>query len=170
MKIDSSDQIKELLVDSIKKNIKQNKFQITDIPEPILLATKNKSHGDIATNIALQLSRIVKINPMDIAHFIINNIDVKNNIIEKVEIAKPGFINIWFKSNWLYQIVKEIQDKGKDYGKIDMGKGKRIQVEFVSVNPTGPLHVGHGKCAVVGDALSSILKAAGFFRRKRILY
>ena len=162
MKIDSSNQIKELLVDSIKKNIKQNKFQITDIPEPILLATKNKSHGDIATNIALQLSRIVKINPMDIAHFIINNIDVKNNIIEKVEIAKPGFINIWFKSNWLYQIVKEIQDKGKDYGKIDMGKGKRIQVEFVSVNPTGPLHVGHGKCAVVGDALSSILKAAGF--------
>jgi len=162
VKIDSSNQIKELLVDSIKKNIKQNKFQITDIPEPILLATKNKSHGDIATNIALQLSRIVKINPMDIAHFIINNIDVKNNIIEKVEIAKPGFINIWFKSNWLYQIVKEIQDKGKDYGKIDMGKGKRIQVEFVSVNPTGPLHVGHGKCAVVGDALSSILKAAGF--------
>ena len=162
MKIDTSNQIKELLVDSIKKNIKQNKFQITDIPEPILLATKNKSHGDIATNIALQLSRIVKINPMDIAHFIINNIDVKNNIIEKVEIAKPGFINIWFKSNWLYQIVKEIQDKGKDYGKIDMGKGKRIQVEFVSVNPTGPLHVGHGKCAVVGDALSSILKAAGF--------
>jgi len=162
VKIDSSNQIKELLVDSIKKNIKQNKFQITDIPEPILLATKNKSHGDIATNIALQLSRIVKMNPMDIAHFIINNIDVKNNIIEKVEIAKPGFINIWFKSNWLYQIVKEIQDKGKDYGKIDMGKGKRIQVEFVSVNPTGPLHVGHGKCAVVGDALSSILKAAGF--------
>jgi len=162
VKIDTSNQIKELLVDSIKKNIKQNKFQITDIPEPILLATKNKSHGDIATNIALQLSRIVKINPMDIAHFIINNIDVKNNIIEKVEIAKPGFINIWFKSNWLYQIVKEIQDKGKDYGKIDMGKGKRIQVEFVSVNPTGPLHVGHGKCAVVGDALSSILKAAGF--------
>ena len=162
MKIDTSNQIKELLVDSIKKNIKQNKFQITDIPEPILLATKNKSHGDIATNIALQLSRIVKMNPMDIAHFIINNIDVKNNIIEKVEIAKPGFINIWFKSNWLYQIVKEIQDKGKDYGKIDMGKGKRIQVEFVSVNPTGPLHVGHGKCAVVGDALSSILKAAGF--------
>jgi len=162
VKIDTSNQIKELLVDSIKKNIKQNKFQITDIPEPILLATKNKSHGDIATNIALQLSRIVKMNPMDIAHFIINNIDVKNNIIEKVEIAKPGFINIWFKSNWLYQIVKEIQDKGKDYGKIDMGKGKRIQVEFVSVNPTGPLHVGHGKCAVVGDALSSILKAAGF--------
>ena len=162
MKIDTSNQIKELLVDSIKKNIKQNKFQITDIPEPILLATKNKSHGDIATNIALQLSRIVKINPMDIANFIINNIDVKNNIIEKVQIAKPGFINIWFKSNWLYQIVKEIQDKGKDYGKIDMGKGKRIQVEFVSVNPTGPLHVGHGKCAVVGDALSSILKAAGF--------
>lgn len=166
MKIDLSNQIKELLTDSIKKNIKQNKFKITDIPEPILLATRNKSHGDIATNIALQLSRIVKINPMDIAHFIVNNIDVKNNVIEKVEIAKPGFINIWFKNNWLYQIVKEIQDKGKDYGKIDMGKGKRIQVEFVSVNPTGPLHVGHGKCAVVGDALSKILKAAGFYVEK----
>ncbi|MEA2022298.1 MAG: arginine--tRNA ligase [Candidatus Caldatribacteriota bacterium] len=166
MKIDLSNQIKELLTDSIKKNIKQNKFQIKDIPEIILLATRNKSHGDIATNIALQLSRIDRLNPMDIAHFIVNNIDLKNNVIEKVEIAKPGFINFWFKNNWLYQIIKEIQDKGKDYGKIDVGKGKRIQVEFVSVNPTGPLHVGHGKCAVVGDALSRILKAAGFYVEK----
>ncbi|MCK5767527.1 MAG: arginine--tRNA ligase [Candidatus Atribacteria bacterium] len=166
MKIDLSNQVKEILIDSIKRNSEQNNFQIEEIPEIILLATKNKSHGDIATNIALQLSRIVKLSPMDIAHFIVGSIDAKNDVIEKMEIAKPGFINIWFKSNWLYQIVKEIRAKGKDYGKIDEGKGKRIQVEFVSVNPTGPLHVGHGKCAAVGDALSSILKAAGFYVEK----
>jgi len=97
VKIDSSNQVKEILIDSIKRNSEQNNFQIEEIPEIILLATKNKSHGDIATNIALQLSRIVKLSPMDIAHFIVGSIDAKNDVIEKMEIAKPGFINFWFK-------------------------------------------------------------------------
>ncbi|MEA1940387.1 MAG: arginine--tRNA ligase [Candidatus Caldatribacteriota bacterium] len=162
MKTYVSEQIKKNIADSIKKNIRQGNFQIREIPEIILLKTKNKSHGDIATNIALQLSGIAKLKPMDIAHFIIDNLDAKNNVIAKVEIAKPGFINFWFKDDWLYQILDDIRDQKDDYGKIDVGKGKRIQLEFVSVNPTGPLHVGHGKCAVIGDTLSKILKAAGF--------
>ena len=166
VKIDLTSQVKELLIDSIKRSAKQDQISIKEIPEIILLATKNKTHGDLATNIALQLSRKIKGNPMDIAHYIVDNIDADNFVIEKMEIAKPGFINFWFKNDWLYKIIKEIRNKGKDYGKIDIGKGKRIQVEFVSVNPTGPLHVGHGKCAAVGDALSRILKAAGFYVEK----
>ena len=162
MKTDLIKQIKKDIVNSININIEQGKFQIKDIPKVILLSTKNKSHGDLATNIALQLSRTVNLEPMDIARFIVNNIDIKNNAIAKMEIAKPGFINFWFKENWLYQIINEIRDKGKKFGKIDLGKKERIQVEFVSVKPTGPLHVGHGKCAAVGDALSRILEAAGF--------
>lgn len=162
MRINVSDQLKEIIIDSIKKNIKQGNFQIEDIPEIILLTPKNKIHGDLATNIALQLSRVSKLKPIDIAHFIVDNLDTENNVIDKVEIAQPGFINIKLKENWLYQVINEIREKGEDYGKVNLGKGKRIQVEFVSVNPTGPLHIGHGKCAVVGDALSNILKAVGF--------
>ncbi len=162
MKIDLADQIKEILLGSIEKNIRQGNFQIKDIPEIILLTPKNKAYGDLATNIALQLSRVSKLKPMDIAHFIVDNLDTENNIIDEVEIAQPGFINIKLRENWLYQVINEIREKGEDYGKVNLGKGKRVQVEFVSVNPTGPLHVGHGKCAAVGDALSNILKAAGF--------
>ncbi len=162
MKIDIITQVKKIIIDSIKKNIKQSNFQIEDIPEIILLTPKNKTHGDLATNIALQLSRVSKLKPIDIAHFIVDNLDTENNVIDKVEIAQPGFINIKLKENWLYQVINEIREKEEDYGKVNLGKGKKIQVEFVSVNPTGPLHVGHGKCAAVGDALSNILKAAGF--------
>ncbi|MCK4241098.1 MAG: arginine--tRNA ligase, partial [Candidatus Atribacteria bacterium] len=162
MKIDLVDQVKEILLDSIKENIRKDNFQIEDIPDVILLTPKNKAHGDLTTNIALQLSRVSKLKPMDIAHFIIDNLDTENNIIDEVEIAQPGFINIKLRGNWLYQVINEIREKGEDYGKVNLGKGRRIQVEFVSVNPTGPLHVGHGKCAAVGDALSNILKAAGF--------
>ena len=162
MKIDITNQVKKNIVESIEKNIKQGNFQVKDIPQIILQTTKNKSHGDLATNIALQLSGITKLKSMDIANFIVENLDRENNIIAKVEIAKPGFINFWFKENWLYQIIDEIMEKKENYGKINLGKGKRIQVEFVSVNPTGPLHIGHGKCAAVGDTLSNILKAAGF--------
>lgn len=162
MKIDSADQIKEILSGSIEKNIRQGNFQIKDIPKIILLTPKNKSHGDLSTNIAMQLSRELKSKPLDIANFIINSLDIQGTIVDKVKIAGPGFINFWLSENWLYKVIDEIREQGEDFGKVNLGKGKRVQVEFVSVNPTGPLHVGHGKCAAVGDALSSILKTAGY--------
>lgn len=162
MKTDVIAQVKKTILDSIEKNIKQSNFQIKIIPEIILLTPKNKSHGDLSTNIAMQLSRELKLKPLDIANFIVDNLNIKDSIIGEVEIVRPGFINFCLKENWLYQIIDEIREKGEDYGKVNLGKGKKIQVEFVSVNPTGPLHVGHGKCAAVGDALSNILKAAGY--------
>ena len=162
MKIDLISEIKKILLDSIEKNIRQGNFQIKDAPEIILFTPKNKVYGDFSTNIAMQLSRELKLKPLDIANFIVSGLDIQNTIINKAEIASPGFINFWLKENWLYQTLNEIREKGKDYGKVDLGKREKIQVEFVSVNPTGPLHVGHGKCAVVGDVLSNILKAAGY--------
>ena len=162
MKIDLADQIKDILWGSIEKNIKQGNFQIKDIPRIILLTPKNKSHGDLSTNIAMQLSRELRAKPLDVANFIINNLDIRGTIVDKAKIAGPGFINFWLSENWLYKVIDEIREQGEDFGKVNLGKGKRIQIEFVSVNPTGPLHVGHGKCAAVGDALSSILKEAGY--------
>ncbi|MDD5014336.1 MAG: arginine--tRNA ligase [Atribacterota bacterium] len=166
MKIDLTDHIKEILLDSIKKIIRQDNFQIKDIPKIILLIPKNKSHGDFSTNIAMQLSRELKSKPLDIANLIVSNLDIQDTFIEKAKIAGPGFINFWLSEDWLYKVLDEIREQGENYGKVNLGKGKRIQVEFVSVNPTGPLHVGHGKCAAVGDALSSILKAAGYVVEK----
>ena len=162
MKTDAIAQVKKYILDSIEKNIKQSNFQIKIIPEIILLTPKNKSHGDLSTNIAMQLSRELRLKSLDIAHFIVDNLNIKDSIIGEVEIVRPGFINFCLKENWLYQIIDEIREKGEDYAKVNLGKGKKIQVEFVSVNPTGPLHIGHGKCAAVGDALSNILKAAGY--------
>jgi len=162
MKIDLANQINDILLDSIGKNIIQGNFQIKDIPKIILLIPKNKSHGDLSTNIAMQLSRELRVKPLDIANFIVENLDIQGTIVDKAKIAGPGFINFWLSENWLYNVIDEIREHGEDFGKVNLGKGKRVQVEFVSVNPTGPLHVGHGKCAAVGDALSSILKAAGY--------
>jgi len=162
MKIDLADQIKEILLGSIEKNIRQGNLDTKNIPKIILLTPKNKSHGDLSTNIAMQLSRELKSKPLDIANFIIENLDIQGTIIDKAKIAGPGFINFWLSENWLYKVLDEIREQGENYGKVNLGKGKMVQVEFVSVNPTGPLHVGHGKCAVVGDALSSILKTAGY--------
>lgn len=162
MKIDLTDEIKKIILDSIEKNIRQGNFHIKDVPEIILLTPKNKTYGDLSTNIAMQLSQELKLKPMDISNFIVNNLDIQDTIIDKVKIAAPGFINLWLKENWLYQTLNEIREKGEDYGKVDLGKREKIQVEFVSVNPTGPLHIGHGKCAAVGDALCNILKAAGY--------
>ena len=162
MKSDLTVQIEEILLGSIEENIKQGNFQIKDIPKIILLIPKNKSHGDLSTNIAMQLSRQLPAKPLDIANFIVNNLDIQDTILDKVKIAGPGFINFWLSENWLYKVLDEIREQGENYGKVNLGKGKRIQIEFVSVNPTGPLHVGHGKCAAVGDALSSILKTAGY--------
>jgi len=160
--MDLADQIEEILLDSIKKIIRQENFRIKDIPKIILLIPKNKSHGDLSTNIAMQLSRELKSKPLDIANLIVSNLDIQGTIVDKAKIAGPGFINFWLSENWLYKVLDEIREQGENYGKVNLGKGKRVQVEFVSVNPTGPLHVGHGKCAAVGDALSGILKAAGY--------
>ncbi len=132
MKIDLADQIKEILLNSIEENIKQDNFQIKDIPKIILLIPKDKSHGDLSTNIAMQLARELRANPLDIANFIANNLDIQGTIVDKVKIAVPGFINFWLSENWLYKVIDEIREQGENYGKVNLGKGKRVQVEFVS--------------------------------------
>jgi len=121
MKIDLADQIEEILLDSIKKIIRQDNFQVKDIPELILLIPKNKSHGDLSTNIAMQLSRELKSKPLDIANLIVSNLDIQGTIVDKVKIAGPGFINFWLNENWLYKVLDEIREQGENYGKVNLG-------------------------------------------------
>jgi arginyl-tRNA synthetase len=108
------------------------------------------------------LTKKLKRNPREIAEEIISHLDLNPNIIEKTEIAGPGFINFHFKAEYITQIVKEIFDKGENFGKNEIFKGKRALVEFVSANPTGPLTVGHGRNAVVGDTVARLLEWVGY--------
>lgn len=142
--------------------LKANLATEEQLPDIILEKPKDKSHGDFAANIAMQLARIAKKAPRQIADEIIENLDQSKASIEKVEVAGPGFINFFMKSDFLGDIIQVINDAKDAYGKTDTGKGQKVQVEFVSVNPTGDLHLGHARGAAYGDVLCNVLAAAGY--------
>lgn len=134
---------------------------VEELPDIILEKPKDKQHGDFASNIAMQLARIAKKAPRQIAEEIVENLDQSRASIEKVEIAGPGFINFFMKSDFLGELIPTILEAGEAYGQTDSGKGKRVQIEFVSVNPTGSLHLGHARGAAYGDVLCNVLSATG---------
>ena len=123
--------------------------------------TRDKSHGDFACNIAMMLAKPAKMKPRDIAVKIVTILP-DSPVVEKVEIAGPGFINFFITANAQTMVVPAILEAGDRYGRSDLGKGKRVQVEFVSANPTGPLHVGHGRGAAYGATVADLLAAVGF--------
>ena len=127
-----------------------------------LVRTKSKEHGDIATNVAMRLARALGKPPRAIAEELIAHLDLDPRRIARVEIAGPGFINFFYNPEWIYSQLEEILAEGENYGRNDIGKGKRAQVEFVSANPTGPLTIGHGRQAVLGDTVANILEACGY--------
>lgn len=139
------------------------KAELTTEPMEIHLESpKDKANGDYATNIAMQLTRIAKKAPRAIAEAIVKNLDKESANIEKVEIAGPGFINITIKKDYLLDVVKTVLEQKEDYGRTNSGAGERIQVEFVSANPTGDLHLGHARGSSVGDSLCNVLDLAGY--------
>ena len=122
---------------------------------------KDKSHGDFACNIAMVLAKQLKTAPRKIADAITSNID-KSGDIKDIEVAGAGFINFYLAPDWLYRTMESIEKEGSDYGKIDLGKGKKVMVEFVSANPTGPMHMGNARGGALGDCLASDLEYAGY--------
>lgn len=122
---------------------------------------KNKDHGDWATNAAMKMTKLFGMKPIDLANELSSRID-KGDDIEKIEVAPPGFMNFYLLSSWVGDLIRDIMQKGDDYGRNDIGAGKRVQVEFVSANPTGPIHLGHGRGAAVGDVMSSLLQFSGW--------
>ncbi|UJF33636.1 arginine--tRNA ligase [Paenibacillus hexagrammi] len=132
------------------------------IPDMALEVPKDKAHGDFATNVAMQLTRIAKQNPRQIAEQIIASLDKEKAYIAEANIAGPGFINFKMNKSYLYPIVGEVMKQGEAYGAVNIGNGLKVQVEFVSANPTGSLHLGHARGAAVGDALCNVLSLAGY--------
>ncbi len=153
--------ISELIAKAMAKAQKAGKLPAFDLPEIVIEHPQNPEHGDYSCSVSLKLTKIARMKPLDIAKDIVNFIPASPEI-EKVDIAPPGFINFTLKKEWLAKQVDTILKSGNTYGGVNVGKGKRIQIEFVSVNPTGPLHVGHGRGAVIGSTLCNVMTAAGF--------
>jgi arginyl-tRNA synthetase len=150
-----------LLTQAIAKAQQEGKLPAISLPEIAIERPQNPEHGDYASSISLKLARAAGTNPLDIAKEIAGYVKSSPEI-EKVTVAAPGFINFTLKNEWLAEQVDEILTSGKEYGNIALGQRQKIQIEFVSVNPTGPLHVGHGRGAVLGSTLADVLTAAGY--------
>ncbi|MBP2626548.1 MAG: Arginyl-tRNA synthetase [Firmicutes bacterium] len=156
--------IKELLETAIYKAAHQaitdGVFSTDELPQIVLEVPPKKEFGDFATNFAMQAAKAAKTNPKIIAQAIAERL--QETWLDKTVIAGPGFINFYLKSDWLYTMLSDILAQGENYGNSHVGAGERVQIEFVSANPTGPLHVGHGRGAAVGSTLVNLLKAAGY--------
>ena len=133
----------------------------TALPEVVIEHPQNPEHGDFATGLPLKLARSMKMSPLAVAQKISEHLSLPPEI-DRVSVASPGFINFTLRDDWLKEQVEAILNTGESYGNLDRGKGARVQLEFVSANPTGPLHVGHGRGAVLGSTLANILAAAGY--------
>ena len=138
------------------------------LPEPELTPTKKKEHGDFATNVALVLASTAGTNPRQVAETI-RSAFPEAPFVERVEVAGPGFLNIFVTDGWLYDALRDVVAKATSYGAGEP-LGKRVQVEFVSANPTGPLHVGHARNAVLGDAIARLLEHAGWSVEREYYY
>jgi arginyl-tRNA synthetase len=132
-----------------------------DPPEIAFEKPKREEQGDISTNCAMKFCKQFGEKPLALAEKIVARLD-GNEYLSRVEIAPPGFINFFLSSKWMGDVLSEILSKGKEYGSCSLGEGRRVQVEFVSANPTGPLHVGHGRGAAVGDIIANILAYTGW--------
>ncbi|MBU9673506.1 arginine--tRNA ligase [Planococcus sp. CP5-4] len=156
-------------VEQVQQNIKQaiaeavQKAGLTEEPVQVQLESpRDKANGDYATNVAMQLTKLAKKPPRAIAEAIVENLDTQSAKIEKVEIAGPGFINIVIQKDYLNDVIKTVLEQGEEYGRSNSGNSQRIQVEFVSANPTGDLHLGHARGSSVGDSMCNILDLAGY--------
>ncbi|MFV8826285.1 arginine--tRNA ligase [Alkalihalobacterium sp. APHAB7] len=160
--MNSVEQMKEKLKAEIVAAVIASGIDEGQVPDVVLENPKDKAHGDYSTNMAMQLARVAKKAPRMIAEDIVSHINKEKASIEKVEIAGPGFINFYMDNGYLRDMIPAVLQAGDEYGQTNVGNGTKIQVEFVSANPTGSLHLGHARGAAVGDALCNVLSKAGY--------
>ncbi len=157
--------VKQRIIESIKRAATEaqqsDKLPAIPLPDVSIERPQKAGHGDYATSLPLKLARATGLNPLNIAKTIASFLSESDEIAD-VSVAPPGFINFRLSSVWLTKQVDSILNQNKSYGNIDHGNGKKVQIEFVSANPTGPLHIGHGRGAVLGSTLANVLDAAGF--------
>ena len=153
--------IQQLVAQALETARQEGTLQLETMPEIQVERPGNSDHGDFATNLPLRLARATRINPLELAQSLAAHI-ATGDVIDRVEAAPPGFINFYLKESWLQQQVETVRQAGNQFGNVESGQGRKMMVEFVSVNPTGPVHVGHTRGAVLGSALANVLEAAGY--------
>jgi arginyl-tRNA synthetase len=154
--------LRNLITDSLTWARKNGAITFNELPPFEVDPPRQAEHGDFATNAALVLAKEAKQSPRRLAEIIKDGIAPPANVLKKVEIAGPGFLNFFLEDAYWREVLPEILRLGEAYGNCDLGAGLKVQVEFVSANPTGPLHIGHGRGAALGDALARLLTAAGY--------
>ncbi|WP_404405473.1 arginine--tRNA ligase [Jeotgalibacillus malaysiensis] len=157
--LDVQEKLKQEIKDAVLKAGLATEEQLSEV---ILETPKDKANGDFSTNMAMQLARVAKKAPRQIAQDIVDNFDQSKASIKELDIAGPGFINFYMDNSYLTDLIPSILTAGDAYGETDTGAGEKVQVEFVSANPTGDLHLGHARGASVGDSLSNVLAKAGY--------
>ena len=156
-------EILRLLTGAIRKSVEVGSFEKLDLKDEdiIVEVPKERSNGDFSTNIAMKMAKKVRMSPKVCAGIIIDNMDLEKSSVDRVECAGAGFINFYLKMDWLYDVLKVIQREQQDYGKSDIGKGQKVMVEFVSANPTGPLHMGNARGGALGDLIAGVFDLTG---------
>ncbi|WP_196594471.1 arginine--tRNA ligase [Pectinatus sottacetonis] len=155
--------IKDIVKKSVQKNMSAGVFPQAIIPDVILEVPPQKEYGDFATNFSMQSARVFHMPPKKIAEELVKQID--SDYLDKIEIAGPGFINFYLKPEIIYKQLADVMEKDNKFGNLPLKNSGKIMVEYVSANPTGPLHVGHGRGAAYGSALVNLLRAAGYYVR-----
>ncbi len=153
--------LKEIVDDCFRAGVRENQWSDAAADKYTVEVPKHENQGDFSTNIALVLAGIEKKNPREIAAQVVERLKNVQELIERVEIAGPGFVNVTIKESVWQQLLKEIDDQQESYGRSDIGGNRRVMVEFVSANPTGPLSIGHGRQAILGDGIARLLEATG---------
>lgn len=160
--INVEEKLRALIEEALKAMADERGLVLPERPVIMLERPRREGQGDWACNVAMQMAKTFGMKPRDIALSVVDHLDLESGYLERAEVAGPGFINFFLSPLWAAEVIRTVRHEGKGYGQSEVGKGKKVQVEFVSANPTGPLHVGHGRGAIVGDVTANILAAAGW--------
>ena len=155
-------QVKETVMNALGRLVAEGKIEAVPLPAFHVERPADVSHGDFSCNAAMASAKALRNNPRAIGQMIADAAVLDGTVFEKIEVAGPGFLNFFISPLWFNETVGEVISSGGDYGKTELGKGKRVLVEFVSANPTGPMHIGNARGGALGDSLSSVLQFAGY--------
>lgn len=156
------EELREKIGQAMQKAIAQGALPEAELPEFVLEVPADRSHGDWACNAAMAGAKTFHTAPRKIAEAIMEHLDLSGTCFSSCEIAGPGFLNFTYAQRFYGDVLRDIHTLGEAYGHSDLGRGQRVLVEYVSANPTGPMHVGNARGGVLGDALSAVLEAAGY--------
>ena len=162
----TKEEIKNIIKNAAINAMKDGSLPQAELCDFAIEVPANRSHGDYAVNAAMVWSKLFRKAPRMIAEDILSHADLSDSYIEKYEIAGPGFINLFLKQDYYADIVADVIDKKENYGRSNYGEGKRVLVEFVSANPTGPMHIGNARGGALGDCLAAVIDAAGYYTER----